>query len=487
MAEVGREHARGFGPELRRMREEQGISLRALARRVVYSAGWLSKVENGVAPPTPKLAELCDTELGAKGELAALARCRKPEAGALAMPAQLPRGAAPFVGRVNELRELNRCLADAQQTNSGMTVVVDGAPGAGKSTLVTQWAHANAHHFGDGILFRDLRGFSGTGPPLVPAEVLEGFLGALGVPSASVPYGTEARAALFRTLVAGRRVLVVLDNAAGSHQVGPLLPGSPSCGVVVTSRRQMTGTAAHAGARRLFLGPMSMRESVDLFACVLGSDRVRAEPEAVRSLAVRCARLPLALRIAAERLAFSRHRSIAGLAGELDGLDDPEGKLDLLADGDVMTVRIAFEASYRWLDAESSRAFRLLALTWGRTVSSATAAALFGRPAGIARRLLEGLVSLNLLQEVGRDQYRLDRLLLLYASARAAAEEERTDREAARQRLDAHSRRVFEGGGKPPVRHVHAEPANCSPATAERAAGVLVPGSAPEGNDLQDA
>lgn len=487
MAEIGSGHASGFGAELRRMREEQGISLRALARRVVYSAGWLSKVENGVAPPTLKLAELCDTELGAGGELAALAHSRKPDPGAWTLPAQLPRGAAPFVGRVNESRELDRCLAEAQRTNRGMTVAVDGAPGVGKSTLVTQWAHANAHHFGDGILFQDLRGFSGGAPPLVPAEVLEGFLGALGVPSASVPYGTEARAAMFRTLVAGRRVLVVLDNAAGSHQVGPLLPGSPSCGVIVTSRRRMTGTAAHAGARRVFLGTLSMDESVELFGSVLGPDRVRAEPEAVRSLAAQCARLPLALRIAAERLAFSRHRSVAGLAGELAGLDDPDGKLDLLADGDVMTVRGAFEASYGRLDTESSRAFRLLGLTRGRTVTPATAAALFGMPAANARRLLEGLVSLNLLQEVGRDQYRLDRLLLLFAAARAAAEEERTDPEAARQRIDAWSRRVFESRGKVLVRHVRAETASCSPSTAERAAGVLVSGSAPEGNDRQDA
>lgn len=429
-------HAGSFGSVLRRRREEQGISLRELARRVAYSPGWLSKIENGVAPPAVKLAELCDKELAAGGALVALAHDleTKPGFGSL-VPAQLPRGARPFVGRTDELRALQRCLMDAQQSSSGMTVAVDGAPGTGKSALVVHWAQSMAGHFVDGILHRDLGGHAETGAPPAPEEVLAGFLATLGVPQEFMPQGTGERAALFRSLVSARRMLVVLDDVASSRQVEPLLPGPGDSAVVVTGRPRMTGLAARTGAVRMSLGPLPTADALDLLGSVVGADRVRAEPDGARALAAHCAGLPLALRVAAEHLVTSRYRSMAGLAAELAGPGDPDDRFDVLVAGDQLTVRAAFETSYRRLDAESARGFRLLGLLNGGTVGAAAAAALLARPRKTARRTLERLVGVHLLDEVGPEQYRLGGLLALFAAGRATAEETEQGRAAALLRL----------------------------------------------------
>ncbi|MFD2420324.1 NB-ARC domain-containing protein [Amycolatopsis pigmentata] len=420
---AGREPLRRFGSELRSRREEQGMSLRKLARLVAYSPGWLSRIENAAAAPTIKLAELCDRALLAGGELIALARDAEPAPVTHSvLPAQLPRPVSPFVGRTAEFRTLDRIHSRASLDGRGLTVAIDGPPGVGKTALVTGWAGAASHAFGDGVLYEDLQGYSSRGAPLDPAAVLKAFLFALGVSERVIPEGIQQRSAMFRTLVSDRRMLVVLDNAADSHQVAPLLPGAGTCSVVVTSRRRMSGIAARSGAFRIALEPMSPGESLELLALVVGRERVRAEIEGARALVLRCAGLPLALRAAAERLTASRHRSLGGLAQELAGPGDADARLDLLTGGDGLTVRESFEASYHQLDAESSRAFRLLGQMPGEVVGTADAAALLRRPKAQTRRLLEVLIGVNLLAEVGPDQYLMDGPLALFAEGRAVAE-----------------------------------------------------------------
>ncbi|NUS81388.1 MAG: helix-turn-helix domain-containing protein [Streptomyces sp.] len=237
-----------FSSTLRRLRSQRGLSLRQFAQIVHYSPGWLSRIERGQAAPTLALARSCDDALSAEGELLKLARL---EAQSQLRPAQLPSAVAGFVGRTHALGELDAAIAKAEHTGTALTVAIDGPPGAGKSALTIQWAHRVAGRFPGGVLFADLQGHSHHGRPAEPLQVLEDFLAALG--TESVPDELEARSALFRTVVSDRHVLVVLDNAIDSQQVKPLLVGSASCAVLVTSRRRLTGLGITAGARRLSL------------------------------------------------------------------------------------------------------------------------------------------------------------------------------------------------------------------------------------------
>jgi len=414
-------HSESFGPALRRRREKHGVSLRGLARQVTYSPGWLSKVENGLAPPTAKLAELCDRELEAGGELIALAHTAEYSRKGLLSPAQLPRAVDTFIGRAKELQALDLCLARAQKNANGMLAVIDGPPGIGKTTLAVSWADSVSGQFAGGILYHDLGGYTDLDSPSAPTQVLGHFLEALGVPAESLSPDTEQRAATFRSLVSDTQTLVVLDNAADSRQVEQILPGTGSCAVVITSRRRMTGLAVRFGAQQVPLRPMSSPESLELLSSVLGLDRVRAEIDSADSIISQCAKLPLALRIAAERATGGDHWSLARLADELASANDPSTRLDMLSDREdnSLGVRAAFEASYRRLDDEAARAFRLLGRVSYRVLDNDAVVALLARPDRTSRRLLEILVDENLLQEVGPGQYRFSRLLQLFAAERA--------------------------------------------------------------------
>ncbi|MFI1584214.1 helix-turn-helix domain-containing protein [Embleya sp. NPDC020630] len=418
------DHTVSFGAALRHHRRQQGLSLRQLAGLVAYSPGWLSKIENGMSTPTMQLARLCDRELAADGVLAALAGSTADDLPPRLRPAQLPPSIAGFVGRERELRDLDALLAHSTETGLPLTVAIDGPAGVGKSALMIRWAGQVSGSFPGGVLYRDLRGSSPDAEPVRPTEVLADFLIALRVCPPAVPADLEQRAAMFRSLLAGLRMLVILDNAADSRQVTPLLPGTAGCAAVVTSRRRLTGIAVRAGASKIPLGPMSPAESVALLCAVVGPDRVLAEADAARTLARHCAHLPLALRIAAERLATRPHRSLALLAEELD---DEKSRLDLLADADDphLALRSAFFGSYRDLDPEAARAFRRLGLHPDGRLETSVAAGLIGRPLGHTRRLLESLVSVHLLEETGPDRYRLATLLRAYAAERAGDEETR--------------------------------------------------------------
>lgn len=405
-----------FGDELRHMREKRGISLRGLARRVAYSPGWLSRVENGLVPPAVKLAELCDLELDAGGQLITLARTVEYARKEQFPPAQLPWAVDTFIGRAKELQALDCCLARAQQNRSGILGVIEGSPGVGKTALAVRWAHSVADQFAQGILYHNLGGYSRLSEPILPAKVLGHFLEALGVPAESQPLATEQRGAMFRSLISGTQVLIVLDNAADSHQVAPILPGTGSSAVVITSRRRMTGLAVRFGAQQTLLRPMPIPESLELLSSVVGIDRIRAEIDSAHKIVSLCAQLPLALRIAVERV--TDHWSLARLADELAGTGDPGARLDLLSDreDDSLGVRAAFEASYRRLDDEAARALRLLGRIPHHVLDAGMAKTVLDRSNRESRRILEVLVNENLLQEVGLDQYRFSSLLQLFAA-----------------------------------------------------------------------
>ncbi|MFE0027745.1 ATP-binding protein [Amycolatopsis sp. NPDC059021] len=422
MVETGTGGA-AFSRELARLLARRRMSWRQLADQVGYTRSWLSKVKNG-AVPSPELARRCDEVLEASGDLVALV-----EAGSR-RPAQLPAVTACFTGRTAERHRLIELLREPGQAGAPRVVSIDGLPGAGKTTLALRWAHENLELFPDGQLYVDLRGYSPARTPLSAGEALEEFLLALGVPGEEIPASPTRRAGLYRSLLVGRRVLVVLDNAAGVEQIHPLIPGSPGCAVLVTSRSQLPGLGVSTGARRLTLGPLSADESFALLRGVIGDDHTRGEPEAVRRLARQCAHLPLALRIAAERVVTGLDRDVVSVAAHLaaDGLDS-------LSLGEATAVRAVFSWSYRGLSAELARLFRLLSLHPGRRISAAAAAALAGISAKRARNLAEQLVNAHLLEPHDRDGYSMHDLIRLYASERADVEDSPEEQAAARRGL----------------------------------------------------
>jgi DNA-binding SARP family transcriptional activator/tetratricopeptide (TPR) repeat protein len=349
-------------------------------------------------------------------------------------PSQLPADVPGFVGRVDHLAQLAEVLS-TQTTRPvpAPVIAIIGAAGVGKTALAVHWAHRVQTRFPDGTLFVDLRGYDPVGVPVRPDEVLDGFLSALGVPPELVPRSIEERSALLRTLLDHKRMLIVLDNAASSEQVRWLLPGSPGCVVVVTSRNRLAGLTARNGARRLAVDLLSASEALALLRYVIGS-RVEIEPAAARELAQLCGHLPLALRLAAERANAHPHRTLAGLTRELR---DEYDRLDLLAanDDETTTVRAVFSWSYTALAPAAARMFRLLGLHPGPEVSLSAAAALSATDKRSTGRLLEALTSVHLLQETACDRYRFHDLLRVYARDRAHIDESESDREAALGRV----------------------------------------------------
>ena len=290
------------------------------------------------------------------------------------VPRQLPASVACFAGRSGELEVLAGLAEQAACGTGGMVVIsaIGGTAGVGKTALAVHVAHQVADMFPDGQLYADLRGFSPSGDPVPPARVVRGFLGALGVAPQAVPADAEAQVALYRSVLAGKRMLVVLDNARDAAQVRPLLPGSARCLVVITSRSQLAGLAAVEGARLLPLGLLTEQEARELLAGRLGAaGRVEADPEAVNELIRLCARLPLALAITAARAAARPEHPLAALAEELHAADGP---LDALDAGDpTASVRSVFSWSYRQLSPAAAQLFRLLGIHPGPDISVSAA------------------------------------------------------------------------------------------------------------------
>ncbi|WP_411140219.1 tetratricopeptide repeat protein [Streptomyces sp. x-80] len=423
-----------FGTVLRARRGAAGLSLRGLAKALAYSPGWISRIETGKVAPTLDFASRCDALLGAAGELVALAQAAQPDAHGLLRPAQLPPDTGKFVGRHQVLDNLNALLAAAEQAGTALTLAIDGPAGAGKSALAVHWAHTIADQFPGGVLFVDLQGYTPDGHPVGAARALERFLLSAGLAAETIPPDVSERAARFRTLASGRPTLIILDNAADSQHVKPLLVSAPGSVTVITSRRRLTGLAATAGAHRITVGPLSPDESATLLRTVLGTDRVAAELTAARALADRCGHLPLALRIVAERLATHSYRRISEAAADLA---HASARLDALTDADDphLAMRAVLACSYRELPPATASEFRLLGLYPGTTISAAAAGALLARTAIQARHCLDDLVALHLLEETGPDLYRRHDLLRDYAAERSAEIDSDADRSAAARRL----------------------------------------------------
>jgi DNA-binding SARP family transcriptional activator/tetratricopeptide (TPR) repeat protein len=334
-------------------------------------------------------------------------------------PAQLPIALAGFAGRGTELAALDALLDEAATGSTASVVTVVGGAGVGKTSLAVHWAHRVAVRFPDGQLYANLRGFDPSGPPTGPAETVRGFLDALGVPAARMPAGLDEQTALFRSIVAGKRFLVVLDNARDPAQVRPLLPGAPGCLVVVTSRDQLTGLITAEGARPLSLDVLTPAESHELLSRRLGAARVAAEPVAVEEIIACCARLPLALGIAAAQAALRPGLRLASLAGQLRGAD----RLDVLEAGDDATdVRHVFSWSYRALTPGAARLFRLLGVAPGPEVGAGLAASLTGLPRRESLALLAELHRSGLLGERSPRRYAPHDLLRAYAAELARDE-----------------------------------------------------------------
>jgi DNA-binding SARP family transcriptional activator/Tfp pilus assembly protein PilF len=352
-------------------------------------------------------------------------------------PRELPAPVAHFAGRAAEFAALTGLLDQREEQMPGAVVIsaIGGTAGVGKTALAVHWAHQVAERFPDGQLYVNLRGYD-PGQPVPAADVLAGFLRSLGVPGQDIPPDQDQRAARYRSLLAGQRVLIVLDNAGSADQVRPLLPGSPACTVVVTSRGALAGLVARDGAARLDLDVLSPAEAVALLRALIGT-RVDAEPAAAAELAGQCCRLPLALRVAAELAAARPAASLAALVSELADL---QTRLDLLeAGGDPGTgVRAVFSWSRRHLHPEAARTFRLLGLHPGPDFEPYAAAALTGTTLSQARQALDALARAYLISPAAPGRYGMHDLLRAYARDLAAGTGTGDERHAALTRLFDH-------------------------------------------------
>jgi DNA-binding SARP family transcriptional activator/Tfp pilus assembly protein PilF len=399
---------------------EPGAELRRVQHQVLTGA---ADAQEQTRPPAPTSAGVLRP--GVSGD---------PGAKRLAVPRQLPAPVRGFAGRAAELGQLSQLLDDPSPEPKGPVLVsaIDGTAGVGKTALAVHWAHQVAARFPDGQLYVNLRGYD-PGQPVRAGDALAGFLRALGVPGQEVPADDDERAARYRSLLASRRILVVLDNASDVEQVRLLLPGSPGCVAVVTSRDSLAGLVAREGAQRLVLDLLPVAEAVSLLRTLIGA-RVDDDCAAAEALAERCCRLPLALRLAGE-LAVTR--SAASLNDLVDELADQQRRLDLLdADGDPRTaVRAVFSWSYQQLDTAAARAFRLLGLHPGPDCDAYAAAALTGASLAQARALLDRLLQAHLVQEVSSGRVAMHDLLRAYAAGLADRFESDSQRRAALTRL----------------------------------------------------
>jgi tetratricopeptide (TPR) repeat protein len=358
-----------------------------------------------------------------------------PTAPPPAGPRQLPADVFGFAGRTTQLAALDRLLDEPGPDPAVVISSVSGTAGVGKTALAVRWAHRVTGHFPDGQLYVNLRGFGPEDAAMAPADALRGFLDAFGVPPPRIPPGVDALAAQFRSVLAGKRVLVVLDNAASAAQVRPLLPGARGCLAVVTSRNALTGLTV-LGARPLILDLLSADEARQLLAGRLGEDRTAADRSAVDDIIDRCARLPLALSIAAARTAERPGYPIRMLADELNRARD---SLDAFDAGDRSTdVRAVFSWSYDALSPAAARLLRLLGLHPGPDITAPAAASLAGQPEPAVRRLLTELSRAHLLTEHLPGRFTFHDLLRVYATELAASVDTEAERHAAVNRVLDH-------------------------------------------------
>ena len=341
--------------------------------------------------------------------------------GAWTRPAQLPADLAVFSGRRDELATVNALIGGDSAPPPVMVIsAIDGMAGVGKTTLAVHWAHGIVDRYPDGQLYVNLRGFHPTGAIMSAAEAVRSFLDALGVPARAIPAGLDAQAALYRSLLADRRVLVVLDNARDTEHVLPLLPGAAGCLVIVTSRAQLPGLVAGAGAHATTLGLLTGEDARELLARRLGEARLAREPGAVAEIIALCGHLPIALAVVSARAALNPGFSLDAIAGELR---DGRGSLDAFTgEAPATDVRSVFSWSYRALTPPAARMFRLLALHPGPDAALPAAARLAGLPPSQARPLLAELARSHLISETAPGRYGFHELLRAYAGSLSGAD-----------------------------------------------------------------
>ncbi|TDV49700.1 AfsR/SARP family transcriptional regulator [Actinophytocola oryzae] len=350
------------------------------------------------------------------------------------LPRQLPAPPRPFVGRSVELAHLDAALGEPDDTVP--VSVICGAAGIGKTWLALHWAHRHLDRFPDGQLHVDLHGFGPGGNLVAPATALRGFLDALGVEPAAVPPETGAQIGLYRSLLAGRRVLVVLDNARATAQVAPLLPGSPTCAVLITSRHRLDDLTTAHGARSLRLDPLGDAEARELLARGIDRDRVTSEPGAVTELLTRCAGLPLAIGIVVARACRYPRFPLAVFAEELR---DHNGRLDAWTTGDSrLDLRALLSWSHHALSPPAATALGLLGMAPGEDIGLAAAASLLALPTAQARLVLRELEDGHLLEQHVPSRYRMHDLVRLYALDRACHDQPEQSRGGALRRLVDH-------------------------------------------------
>jgi tetratricopeptide (TPR) repeat protein len=416
-----------------RRRGGRELTYRDLAARTGWSYSIIGEYLSGRTLPATDRFDTLVRLLGASpAEQGALATARdRVQESRLAgdprwpVPRQLPADLPGFAGRATELA----ALAD----RSGSIIVLTGTAGVGKTALAVHWAHSILESFPDGQLYLDLRGF-GPAKPTSAGEALGGFLSSLGVPPPRVPDDEQARAALYRSLLATKRVLVLLDNARTAEQVRPLLPGGPGCLAVVTSRSRLTGLSITDGARPCHVDPMSAADAADLIARWLGPERTAADPQSTQSIINACAGLPLALSIVSARGAAHPHLPLPWLVRELE-----RARLDTLAADDVATdVRAALAWSYQALDPDAARAFRQLGVHPGADAPIDAIAAMAGLSDQDIRLAVASLISANLVTMPYVDRLSTHDLLRIYARELVSTVDTSRDHIAALERMLDH-------------------------------------------------
>jgi tetratricopeptide (TPR) repeat protein/transcriptional regulator with XRE-family HTH domain len=434
-----------FGRLLRDHRLAAGLTQEELAELAGLSVRAVSDMERArTTHPYPRSIRLLVVALGLSAvdaeRLVAATAARDPgvRPGPRSGPRQLPAPVRNFVGRVSELRQLDDLLAEVE-TGPVVVAAVSGTAGVGKSALALHWAHRVGDRFPDGELYVNLRGFGPTGAPVAPADAVRDILTAFAVPAAEIPASANAQEALYRSVLAGKRVLLVADNARDADQVRPLLPAGPGCLVLVTSRNQLTGLVAAQGAQPVPLDVLSDAEAAELLGRRLGPER--ADPESVARLVALCARLPLALTVTAARAAIALPRG--DLTAVADELRDEYSRLDALDGGEATaSVRAVLSWSYAGLGPAAARLFRLLGVHPGPDISAPAAAALAGvgadhaGPSELAE--LGELVRASLLTRTGANRYGFHDLLRAYAAELAATTDDPAARRSALHRVLDH-------------------------------------------------
>jgi transcriptional regulator with XRE-family HTH domain len=450
--------AGGVADQLHRFRLSAGLSQEELAARSGLSVRAIGNLERGQSRwPYPatlnRLADALDLDgevraefIGAAGRRLALAGASPGPLGEESqrsdgwhpVPRQLPAPVRGFTGRDAELAALTGLLSPAGGSSpAGIVIsVISGTAGVGKTALAVHWAHQAARHFPDGQLYVNLRGFAPSRAPVMAREALRHLLQALAVPAERIPAEVPAQAALYRSLLADKRMLILLDNVRNTAQVEQLLPASPDSLVLVTSRNQLTGLAATHGATELTLGVLTEFAARELLACRLGADRVHAEPDATAEIISRCARLPLALAVLSGRAAARPAFPLRSLAAQLR---HETSRLDVLDGGDQgASVRTAFSWSGRQLGARAAEMFRLLGLHPGPELTVSAGASLAGCSLARAHQALAELARAHLVTEHLPGRYSCHGLLRDYAAEQALATSTHAARRVAMLRLVEH-------------------------------------------------